>query len=83
MCVICFESIYEKVDVVFHSGGQEQCCVSLSTSVSFVEVLIDNVVPRRSARLKGFSQDLHLVGQEFNTLLSILYVGYILMQIPS
>ena len=36
-----------------------------------------------AARLKGFEADLHLKGQEFNTLLSILYVGYILMQIPS
>lgn len=35
------------------------------------------------ARLKGFEADLHLEGQQFNTLLSILYVGYILMQIPS
>ncbi|TDL29556.1 MFS general substrate transporter [Rickenella mellea] len=36
-----------------------------------------------SARLRGFEADLKLKGQEFNTLLSILYVGYILMQIPS
>lgn len=36
-----------------------------------------------AARLRGFESDLHLVGQQFNTLLSILYVGYILMQIPS
>lgn len=37
----------------------------------------------RAARLRGFQTDLKLKGQEFNTLLSILYVGYILMQIPS
>lgn len=36
-----------------------------------------------AARLKGFEADLYLKGQEFNTLLSVLYVGYILMQIPS
>ncbi|KZP03843.1 MFS general substrate transporter, partial [Athelia psychrophila] len=36
-----------------------------------------------AARLRGFEADLHLVGQQFNTVLSILYVGYILMQIPS
>ena len=36
-----------------------------------------------AARLKGFEADLHLKGQEFNTVLSIFYVGYILMQIPS
>lgn len=37
----------------------------------------------RAARLRGFEADLNLKGQEFNTLLSILYVGYIIMQIPS
>jgi hypothetical protein len=37
----------------------------------------------RAARLRGFEEDLHLKGSQFSTLLSILYVGYILMQIPS
>jgi hypothetical protein len=37
----------------------------------------------RAARLRGFEADLKLRGQEFNTILSILYVGYILMQVPS
>lgn len=36
-----------------------------------------------AARLHGFEADLHLKGQQFATLLSILYVGYILMQVPS
>jgi len=36
-----------------------------------------------AARLRGFEADLHLRGQQFATLLSILYVGYIIMQIPS
>ncbi len=36
-----------------------------------------------AARVHGFEEDLHLQGQEFATLLSILYVGYIIMQIPS
>lgn len=44
---------------------------------------MDGVANHSSARLRGFEQDLHLEGQEFNTLLSILYVGYIIMQIPS
>jgi len=51
-----------------------------------VVIYILNYVDRNnaaSARLQGFEQDLHLKGQEFNTLLSILYVGYIIMQIPS
>lgn len=36
-----------------------------------------------AARLRGFETDLKLKNQEFPTLLSILYVGYILCQIPS
>lgn len=36
-----------------------------------------------AARIHGFEQDLHLKGEEFATLLSILYVGYIIMQVPS
>ena len=36
-----------------------------------------------AARMRGFERDLHLEGTQFATLLSILYVGYILMQIPS
>ncbi|KAI1786688.1 MFS general substrate transporter [Ganoderma leucocontextum] len=36
-----------------------------------------------AARLRGFENDLGLKGQEFATLLSILYVGYMIMQVPS
>jgi len=36
-----------------------------------------------AARLRGFEEDLHLEGSQFATVLSILYIGYILMQIPS
>ncbi|KAI0347085.1 MFS general substrate transporter [Trametopsis cervina] len=49
-------------------------------------IYILNYVDRNNAgaaRLRGFERDLHLQGQQFATLLSILYVGYILMQIPS
>ena len=41
------------------------------------------IYANRAARLKGFEEGLDLHGQEFATLLSILYVGYIIMQIPS
>jgi hypothetical protein len=33
--------------------------------------------------LAGFEEDLGLKGQDFATVLSIVYVGYILMQVPS
>jgi len=49
-------------------------------------IYILNYIDRNNAsaaRLKGFEADLHLKGQQFNKLLSILYAGYILMQIPS
>ncbi|KAI0677060.1 MFS general substrate transporter [Trametes maxima] len=51
-----------------------------------IVIYILNYIDRNNAsaaRLRGFEDDLHLKNQEFNTLLSILYVGYILMQIPS
>ncbi|KAL5507991.1 hypothetical protein ACEPAH_5609 [Sanghuangporus vaninii] len=49
-------------------------------------IYILNYIDRNNAaaaRLRGFEEDLHLVGEQFNTLLSILYVGYIIMQVPS
>ncbi|KAI0053653.1 MFS general substrate transporter [Auriscalpium vulgare] len=49
-------------------------------------IYILNYIDRNNAaaaRLRGFEKDLHLHGNQFATLLSILYVGYILMQVPS
>ncbi|KAG2136487.1 sugar transporter [Suillus bovinus] len=36
-----------------------------------------------NARLQGFEQDLHLHGAQYATTLSILFVGYNLMQVPA
>jgi hypothetical protein len=36
-----------------------------------------------NARLQGFEQDLHLEGQQYATVLSILFVGYTTMQVPA
>lgn len=36
-----------------------------------------------AARLRGFEKDLGLTGNQFATILSILYVGYITIQVPS
>ncbi|KAK1923183.1 major facilitator superfamily domain-containing protein [Papiliotrema laurentii] len=52
----------------------------------FVVIYSMNYIDRNNAaaaRLQGFEEDLHLKGTEFQTLLSILYVGYILFQVPS
>ncbi|KAF8558925.1 MFS general substrate transporter [Imleria badia] len=49
-------------------------------------IYILNFIDRNNAaaaRLRGFEEDLHLQGQQFNNLLSALYVGYILLQVPS
>ncbi|GJE91846.1 MFS general substrate transporter [Phanerochaete sordida] len=51
-----------------------------------VLLYILNIVDRNNvaaARLRGFEEDLGLKGQQFATVLSVLYVGYITMQIPS
>ncbi|KAG1806862.1 MFS general substrate transporter [Suillus plorans] len=51
-----------------------------------VLIYILNYVDRNNAgaaRSRGLVADLHLTDQQFATLLSILYVGYIIMQIPS
>ena len=41
-----------------------------------------NLLPS-AARLRGFEQDLGLTDNQFDTTLSIFYVGYITMQVPS
>ncbi|KLO18099.1 sugar transporter [Schizopora paradoxa] len=59
----------------------------LDTRMSIlILIYILNYIDRNNvaaARLKGFEEDLQLKGQEFNTILSILYIGYTLMQVPS
>ncbi|KAL1845692.1 hypothetical protein VTK73DRAFT_457 [Phialemonium thermophilum] len=52
----------------------------------FVLIYIMNYLDRNNiaaARLKGLQDDLHLTDTQYSTCLSILYVGYILMQVPS
>lgn len=49
-------------------------------------IYIMNYIDRNNAaaaRLRGFEDDLHLEGNQFASILSILYIGYIFMQIPS
>tara|TARA_R110002060_G_scaffold8946_4_gene13215 strand:- start:372 stop:569 length:198 start_codon:yes stop_codon:yes gene_type:complete len=36
-----------------------------------------------NARLAGFEQDLKLEGYDYNTVLSIFYISYILFEIPA
>ncbi|KAJ6520951.1 major facilitator superfamily domain-containing protein [Mycena capillaripes] len=49
-------------------------------------IYILNYIDRNNAsaaRLHGFERDLNLTGNQFASILSILYVGYLVMQIPS
>jgi len=52
----------------------------------FVLIYIMNYLDRNNlaaARLKGLQEDLRLDNTQYSTCLSILYLGYILMQVPS
>ncbi|KEQ76568.1 MFS general substrate transporter [Aureobasidium namibiae CBS 147.97] len=52
----------------------------------FILIYIMNYLDRNNmaaARLKGLQEDLNLSDTQYATCLSILYVGYILMQVPS
>ena len=52
----------------------------------FVLIYIMNYLDRNNiaaAKLRGLEDDLNLNQQQYQTCLSILYVGYILMQVPS
>ncbi|KAL7954599.1 major facilitator superfamily domain-containing protein [Trichoderma compactum] len=52
----------------------------------FILIYIMNYLDRNNigaARLKGLQKDLNLSNTQYATCLSILYVGYILMQVPS
>ncbi|KAG1743064.1 MFS general substrate transporter [Suillus lakei] len=59
----------------------------LDLRVAFlVLIYIMNITDRTNvaaARLRGFEEDLGMTGNQFNTLTSILYVGYLLTQAPS
>ena len=36
-----------------------------------------------AARLRGFEEDLGLTGNQFGSIISVFYVGYVTMQVPS
>ncbi|GAW09451.1 MFS general substrate transporter [Lentinula edodes] len=59
----------------------------LDTKLSIlILIYVLNYIDRNNvaaARLRGFEEDLHLNGSQFATVLSILYIGYIILQIPS
>jgi len=73
--------ILQSVMLTTHSfcrHGPEQCSVN---------ILVNSYATSESlgsaARLRGFEEDLGMEGTQFATVLSVLYIGYIAMQIPS
>ena len=59
----------------------ERPCVSQFSS--FTISLYGNTNNSRSARVQGLEEDLDLKGNQFNVAISVLFVGYILGQLPS
>jgi hypothetical protein len=57
-------------------GVQPTLCV-----MYFLNYVDRNAIAQ--ARLNNLEEDLGMSGVEFNTCVSILFVGYVLMQIPS
>ncbi|KKY25494.1 putative major facilitator superfamily transporter [Phaeomoniella chlamydospora] len=76
-----------SIDPARRSAVEKQMKRKLDTRCAlFVLIYIMNYLDRNniaSARLKGLQDDLKLNDTEYSTCLSILYVGYILMQVPS
>ncbi|KAG2110520.1 MFS general substrate transporter [Suillus discolor] len=75
------------LDYIDSSLVEKRLLRKLDFRVAFlVLVYIMNYMDRTNAaaaRLRGYEEDLGMVGTQFNTLTSILYVGYLLTQAPS
>ncbi|KIK49027.1 hypothetical protein CY34DRAFT_797410 [Suillus luteus UH-Slu-Lm8-n1] len=75
------------LDYIDRSTVEKRLLRKLDLRVAFlVLVYIINYMDRTNAaaaRLRSYEEDLGMVGNQFNTLTSILYVGYLLTQAPS
>jgi hypothetical protein len=49
----------------------------------FALIYMISYVVYSNARLAGFEKDLHLHGSQYPTILSIIYVGFCIMQVPA
>ncbi|KAG1845720.1 MFS general substrate transporter [Suillus subalutaceus] len=72
------------LDYIDRSTVEKRLIRKLDLRVAFlVLVYIMNYMDRTNAALRGYEEDLGMTGNQFNTLISILYVGYLLTQAPS
>ncbi|KAK1144082.1 hypothetical protein N8T08_005744 [Aspergillus melleus] len=81
------ENVLPQLDPARRAAAEKSLKWKLDLRCSiFVLIYIMNYLDRNNisaARLKGLQEDLSLTNTQFSTCLSILYVGYILMQVPS
>ncbi|KAG1898617.1 MFS general substrate transporter [Suillus fuscotomentosus] len=75
------------LDNIGRSTVEKRLLRKLDLRVAFlVLVYIMNIMDRTNvvaARLRGFEEDLDMTGNQFNTLIGILNVGYLVTQAPS
>ncbi|KAG1776639.1 sugar transporter [Suillus placidus] len=75
------------LDYIDSSTVEKRLLRKLDLRVAFlVLVYIMNYMDRTNAaaaRLRSYEEDLGMIGNQFNTLTSVLYVGYLLTQAPS
>ncbi|KAG1882973.1 major facilitator superfamily domain-containing protein [Suillus subluteus] len=75
-------------DVFYHDRDdlEKRLVRKLDLRLSVILVLYTlNMIDRSNvsnARLQGFENDLHLEGQQYATILSILYIGFIVIEVP-
>jgi MFS family permease len=81
------EGLAAQMDPARRAAVEKSLKLKLDARCSlFIFIYIMNYLDRNNmaaARLKGLQDDLQLSNTEYSTCLSILYVGYIIMQVPS
>ncbi|KAG2142088.1 MFS general substrate transporter [Suillus cothurnatus] len=81
------DSSNDDLDPVYRKVVERNLLRKLDFRTAYlVLIYILNQMDRNNAaaaRLRGFEEDLGMKGTQFNTLISILYIGYLFTQIPS
>lgn len=81
---VCLEQFSNEELDEFHKAVTRKVDMRLLPMLVLLYIL--NYLDRNniaSARLGGLEEDLNLKGNQYQTIISILFVGYILMQIPA
>jgi len=87
--VRCYLMPLVSIDVVFLASlanSQSTSFIIISLTAFQIIMYIMNYIDRNAlpqARLQGLEKDLGMKGVDYNIVLSLTFIGYILMQIPS